>query len=129
MVVLVAFALFVSACMTVVAQPEGSVMLGERMVDFRADHDVISVGNYEGFFRAISFQVEKNDIELFNLVVVYGNGEREKIGTRLVFHEGSRSRVVDLPGGKRRIKSIQFTYKTVGTWAEGRARVLVYGVK
>ena len=34
--------------------------------------------------------VEKNNIEIVNIVVVYGNGEREKFGTRLVFREGSR---------------------------------------
>ena len=109
--------------------PSGSVRLGERTVSFKADHDVIGVGAYTGTFRSLYFVVEKNDVELFNLVVVYGNGEREKFDTRLVFREGSRSRVLDLRGGKRIIKSIQFTYRTVGTWADGRARVVVYGVK
>ena len=67
--------------------------------------------------------------EVFNLVVVFGNGEREKIDTRLVFREGSRSRLIDLPGGKRQIRTIQFSYKTVGRWYDGRARVVVYGVR
>jgi len=128
MLVLAALALSVTACVTVM-QPAGSVVLGERMVNFKADHDEIGVGNYEGFFKSLSIQVEKNDVEIFNLVVVYGNGEKEKIETRLVFKEGSRSRVIDLHGGKRRIKSIQFTYKTVGTWKEGRARVVVFGMR
>ena len=131
MLVLVFAALSVSACVTVVAPvgPAGSVFLGERMVAYTADHDVIGVGRYEGAFRSIAFQVEKNDVEIFNLVVVYANGEREKIGTRLIFREGTRSRLIDLHGGKRHIQSIQFTYKTVGTWKEGRARVIVFGVK
>jgi len=73
--------------------------------------------------------VEKNDIELFDLVVDFGNGQRQSINTRLVFNEGSRSRQIDLDGRERRIRSIQFTYKTVGSWQEGRARVAVYGVK
>jgi hypothetical protein len=109
--------------------PSKSVLLGERMVNFKADHDVIGVGGYSGTFRSLSFVVEKNDIEMFNLVIVYGNGEKEKIGTRLIFREGSRSRILDLHGGKRVIKSIQFTYRTVGNWAEGRARVAVYGIR
>jgi hypothetical protein len=73
--------------------------------------------------------VEKNDLELFNLVVIYENGERQGIETRLIFNEGSRSRLIDLVGGERRIKSIQFTYRTIGTWQEGKARVVVYGVR
>ena len=125
---LAAVALSVTSCMTVVIPP-GAVALGERTVNFRADHDVIGVGAYSGTFRSLFFVVEKNDIELFNVVVVYGNGERERFDTRLVFQEGSRSRALDFHGGKRIIRSIQFTYRTVGTWADGRARVAVYGVR
>jgi hypothetical protein len=109
--------------------PNDSVLLGEQDVDFKVDHDKINVRGYEGSFRSLFFLVEKNDIELFDLVVVFENGDRQRIDTRLVFNEGSRSRLIDLNGGERRIKSIQFTYRTVGTWAEGKARVAVYGVK
>jgi hypothetical protein len=135
---LAAVALAVTSCMTVPVPARGGggggaasgrVLLGERTVNFKADHDVIGVGAYSGTFRSLYFLVEKNDVELFNIVVVYGNGDREKFDTRLIFREGSRSRALDLRGGKRIIKSIQFTYRTVGTWADGKARVVVYGVK
>jgi hypothetical protein len=109
--------------------PKDSVLLGERSVDFKADHDTIAVGNYEGSFRSLFFRVEKNDVELFNLVIAYSNGEKQQLQTRLIFKEGSRSRQIDFSGGKRRIKTIQFTYKTVGNWQDGKARVVVYGVK
>lgn len=104
-------------------------MLGEQEVDFKVDHDTIAVRDYQGSFGSLFFVVEKNDIELFNLVIDFGNGEKQSVNTRLVFNEGSRSRLIDLNGRDRRIKSIQFTYKTVGTWQEGKARVVVYGVK
>jgi hypothetical protein len=131
---LAAAALAMMSCVTApvpvgIHAPANSVLLGERMVNFKADHDVIGAGAYSGVFRSLYFAVEKNDVELFNVVVVYGNGEREKFDTRLIFREGSRSRVLDFHGGKRIIKSIQFTYRTVGTWAEGRARVVVYGIR
>jgi hypothetical protein len=109
--------------------PKDSVLLGEQDVDFKVDHDTINVRNHEGSFRALYFSVEENDIELFNLVVDFGNGEKQMINSRLIFHEGSRSRLIDLNGRDRRIKSIQFTYKTVGTWRDGKAHVVVYGVK
>jgi hypothetical protein len=108
--------------------PGGSVMLGEQDVDFNVDHDSIDVGNHEGSFRALFFTVENNDIELFNIVVEFGNGERQSINSRLVFNEGSRSRQIDLNGGDRRIRSIRFTYKTIGSWRDGKAHVSVYGV-
>ena len=109
--------------------PAGSVVLGERTVDFHADHDVIQVGTYEGWFKSIGFWVERNNIEVFNLVITYGDGERQKIDTRLIFNEGTRSRLIPVEWGKRRIKTIAFTFKTVGSWFEGRARVVVFGVK
>jgi hypothetical protein len=120
--------LSLASCMDIAVPPQ-SVFLGDRTVAFRGDHDVITVGRYEGTFRSLYFVVRRNDVELANLVVVYGNGERERIETRLVFNEGSRSRLIDLQGGRRRIQSIQFSYKTVGTWADGKALVAVYGVR
>lgn len=109
--------------------PRDSVMIGEQDVDFNVDHDMIAVRNNQDSFRSLFFLVENNDIELFNLVVDFVNGERQAVDTRLVFNEGSRSRLIDLNGRERRIRSIQFTYKTVGTWREGKARVIVYGVR
>lgn len=129
LLLLAAVALSLASCMTTRPAPKENVLLGERVVSFRADHDTIAVGNYEGSFRSLFFRVEKNDVELFNLVIVYGNGEKQRLETRLIFKEGSRSRLIDFAGGKRRIQTIQFTYKTVGTWEDGRARVAVYGVR
>jgi hypothetical protein len=119
------------SCMTVAVPgaPAERVLLGERVVAFRGDHDAVPVGRYEGKFRSMVVVVEKNDIELFNVVVVYGNGEREKFDTRMVFREGSRSRDLRFAGGERKIRAIEFTYKTAGNWQDGRARVLVYGVR
>ena len=118
-----------SSCMSGPAVPPEAVMLGERTVAFKADHDVIQVGRYEGLFRSLFFAVEKNDIQIHNIVITYGNGERERVDTRLNFSADSRSRAVAFEGGKRRIRAIAFSYRTVGKWADGRARVVVYGVK
>ena len=105
------------------------MVLGERTVRYQTVHDVIPVGDYRGSFKDIVFWVERNNIELFNLVVTYGDGQREKVDTRLVFDEGTRSRVIHLEGFRRRISSIAFQYRTVGNWLEGRARVVVYGIR
>lgn len=109
--------------------PKDAVLLGERTVDFHATHDVISVGRYEGAFRDIAFWVERNNIEIFGLVVTYENGERQNIDTRLIFDAGTRSRTIHVEGERRRIRSIAFTFKTVGIWLFGKARVVVYGLR
>ncbi len=122
-------AVVLSSCMSGPPVPRDQVFLGERTVAFKADHDVIQVGRYDGLFRSLHFAVEKNSIEIFNIVITYGNGERERLETRLIFNADSRSRGLTFEGGKRRIRTIAFTYRTVGDWADGRARVVVYGVR
>ena len=109
--------------------PRDSVILGERTVDFHGNHDVIPVGSYEGWFKDIGFWVEKNNIEIFNLEVTYGDGQKQRFETRMVFDAGTRSRLIHLEGERRRIRSISFDFKTVGFWLLGKARVVVYGVK
>jgi hypothetical protein len=121
--------LLLSSCMSTTDLPRDTVKLGEQEVNFKADHDVIQVGAYQGSFKALFFVVHLNNIQLYDLVVTYGNGDKEKFDTRLTFDEGTRSRALPLDGGNRQIQQISFTYKTVGDWVDGKARVMVYGIK
>lgn len=88
----------------------GFSYLGERLVNGGADHDVIHVGRRDGRFHEIMIVVERAPIELFDLVVTFGNGERYEPHTRLVFGAGSTSRNIDLPGGARIIQRVDFRY-------------------
>jgi hypothetical protein len=120
---------FLFACMTGPEIPKDAVKLGERTVAFTGSQDIIQVGNYEGSFRSLFFVVRDNDIQIRDLVVTYGNGQKESFDTRLDFSADSRSRSLPLEGGKRRIRNLAFTYKTVGSWLDGRATVVVYGIR
>lgn len=100
--------------------------IGMRPVDFRVDHDVIS-GAGDGAFRAIRIDVEGGDLEMFNVKITFGNGETFSPGTRLYFREGTRSRVIDLPGAARLIRRIDFFYRSALFGAQGRAIVHAYG--
>ncbi len=95
------------------AQPSNRVFLGELKVDFRVDHDTLVVGAAEGTFRRIQIEAEGNDIQILDLDVVFGNGMRQDVSVRHIFREGSRSRVIDLRGGARVIRSIKVKYRTV----------------
>jgi hypothetical protein len=105
---------------------EGWERLGTRAVEFRGDHDTIEVGRNEGRFRSIMLEVDGGTIEMLNVRVLFGNGSAFSPSTRLVFNEGERSRVIDLPGDTRIIRSITFDYRSLRT-GEGRATVTVYG--
>lgn len=92
------------------AMRNGFAYLGERFVNGGMDHDVIHVGRRDGRFHEIMIVVERAPIELFDLVVTFGNGERYEAHTRLGFGAGSTSRNIDLPGGARIIQRVDFRY-------------------
>ncbi|HEX3765816.1 MAG TPA: hypothetical protein VHW23_44270, partial [Kofleriaceae bacterium] len=58
------------------AMRNGFSYLGERFVNGGADHDMIHVGRRDGRFHEIMIVVERAPIELFDLVVTFGDGER-----------------------------------------------------
>jgi hypothetical protein len=91
---------------------DGWVELGARQVDFRSDNDVIRLAGPRRF-NTILIAVEGADIEMSNVSVTFANGDHFKPDLRLIFEGNSRSRLIDLPGEARDIKSIEFIYRTL----------------
>jgi hypothetical protein len=106
---------------------KGWVKLGEREVNGKFDHDKIEVGKYEGKFTKLTMYVEKSDLELLDFEITFGNGERFHPEVKYFFKEGSRTRVIDLPGDERTIKNINLKYKN--TRGGGNAKVEIWGWK
>jgi hypothetical protein len=104
----------------------GWTPLGSRSVAFRLDHDVISAVG-DGAFRQIRFDVAEGNLEMFDVRIVFGNGDTYSPKTRLVFRENTRSRVIDLPKAVRVIRRIEFRYRSIAGGGEGRAVVHAYG--
>ena len=100
-------------------------LLGSRRVSFAAEKDVIEVGIREGLFDAIRVDVQDGDLEMYNIRVVFGNGTGWSPDTRVAFREGSRSRVIDLPGEARVIRRVEFWYRS--RLRRGQATVQVFG--
>ena len=96
--------------------------LGERTVRLNLDQDTIAVTSSEGRFKRIMVIVRDGSLEMFDIKVVFGNGNDWSPNTRLVFDQNSRSRVIDLPGGDRIIRRVNFRYKSLGA-VSGRATV------
>ena len=105
---------------------EGWEKLGEREVNGAVDHDVIEVGAREGRFRKIMFVVENSAVEMFDVTVHFGDGSTWSPATRLIFPADTRSRVVDLPGADRFIRSVHFKYGNLP--GGGRARVELWAL-
>jgi len=106
---------------------KGWIKLGEREVNGRVDHDRIEVGKADGKFTKLTLYVEKSDLELLDFEITFGNKEKWHPEVRHTFKEGTRTRVIDLRGDERVIKSIDLKYKNLP--GGGRARVEVWGWK
>ena len=84
-------------------------MIGQSHVDGRNDHDRIMVNRRESF-RALQLGVKGGAIEFQRVVVHFENGADTELEIRDRIQAGGRSRSIDLPGDRRRIRSVEFWY-------------------
>jgi hypothetical protein len=75
-------------------------------VDGSRDHDSIKVGRSAGTYRAIQLRISGGAINLERVTVRYGNGPQEEIPIRARIPNGGQTRVIDLPGERRIIQSL-----------------------
>jgi len=101
-------------------------LLGRREVDFKGDRDTIEVGRSEGKFRQLRFTVTGGSIEMRDMVVTFGDGKKFSPNLSAHFDEKTSSRVIDLPGDRRVIKSVDFVYRSTRR-RDGKATVSLYG--
>ncbi len=109
------FLLGMAATPVVLALPETAeaaqwVKLGTSRVNGAVDVDRIQVGQGAGMFRSLRVRVRGNALRLFDLSVRYGNGKEDHIPVRALIPQGGQTRVLDLAGGNRFIRYVQFTY-------------------
>jgi len=103
------------------------VLLGERSVTDRADHDIVPVTAKRGEFRAIRLDVMLHAVDFHRVVVHFGNGDDQKVELRATIPAGGSSRAIDLEGADRVIKSIEFWYDANTIGRGGKAVVRTMG--
>jgi hypothetical protein len=80
-------------------------------------------------FRAIQFRVRGGSVEFDRVIVHFADGPSEPIRIRSRIPAGGSTGVIDLPGRRRAINSIEFWYSK-GNWASNRRpQVQVYGLR
>ncbi len=92
------------------AQAAGWKFLGGRAVNDRIDHDVIMVTAARGDLNALQIRVKGASVDFHRVVVVYGNGRRQEIELRNTIPARGATRVIDLIGDERVVKSVEFWY-------------------
>ncbi len=110
----------------VAAEAANWVHLGTRRVRAIADHDRITVGSGAGTFDAIRLKVRGNDLLLYDLDIRFGNGGHQNVHTRLFIPQGGQTRIIDLDGTDRNIRSVAFTYGKPINW-RGSTYVELWG--
>ncbi|MFD2600714.1 hypothetical protein [Flavobacterium suzhouense] len=116
-----------------VARPRGGSMgnwrvLGTTHARHTADHDAIVVqGPYDNF-RKIKFTVRDAPLNIRKMIVTFDGGGVQNIEVRYEIPKNGESREIDLRGGTKSIRRIDFWYDTRGI-LNGTADVTVYGKK
>ncbi len=104
----------------------GWVKLGKVTATHSADHDRIKVEGRNDDFRKLKFKVSDSPLNMHKIVVTYDNGAPESLEVRQDIPKGGETRDIDLQGGKRSIRTIEFWYDTKGL-LNGKADVTAYG--
>ena len=117
----------------VVSKPRGGStgswrLLGTVSANHSADHDEIVVRGPHDYFRKLKFKVTDAPVNIQRMIVTYDDGAPENINTRFTIPKGGESRIIDLRGGKRKLRSVQFWYDTKGI-LNGKADVTLFGQK
>ena len=102
----------------------GWVLLGQKAVNGKRDVDMIPVARKEGRFTKLMVVVEDSDLEMRDMEVTLGNGQKVSPDVKQFFRGNERTRAIDLPGEARFIKKVVFHYGNLP--GGGRATVQVW---
>ena len=102
------------------------VKLGSVKAGHDADHDRITVAGPADNFRKLKFKVKNASLTMRQVVVTYDDGVPEKLDVKENLAAGAETRVIDLHGGKRSIRTIEFWYETKNNKGD-KAEVVAFG--
>ena len=100
--------------------------LGELTVTDRQNGDRFTVGAGRGEFGRIKLTVDRTSVDFDRVIVHFGSGTRQEISLRSTINAGSETRVIDLDGGQRIIRTVEFLYDA-NTIRGRTARVRLFG--
>lgn len=107
-------------------------LMTKQTVNFRDDRDHINVGDagrHNGRFSRIMIRADGAPVEIRRMVINFENGEKfEAIKQRTRLDDNSGGLIIDLPGHRRNIDSIDLNYFSVNVnQPDGKGTLLVYG--
>lgn len=102
-------------------------IIGQKQANWGPDVDILKV-NGNDIYKAVKIRVADAGLDMMDFNIVFENGERMNVPIQKNFKQGEESRVIDLPGKRRRIDRFEFLYDTKGVM-NGKANVIILGRK
>lgn len=90
------------------------------------DHDVVQVEKGGDNIKKLKIKVAKSGVNIDHIVVNYDGMGREELEVREDIRNGGESRVIDLRGSNKDIKTIELYYNDKGL-VNGKAEITVVG--
>jgi hypothetical protein len=118
--------LTLAACMPRLVPP-GAEFLGKRQVTFAVERDSLIFPAGTKPIRRLVLVVRMNDLEIYGIRIAFENGEDFEIDYKGKFLANRDSQDFDLPGRARRIRRIDFLYRSLIKTAR-RAEVEFWGL-
>ena len=106
--------------------PAGWDFLGKRQVNLTVDHDTIPIPPGARTLSRLLIVVRMNDLELYDIKVNFENGDEFDAKFRGRFLANRDTQIIDLPGGARRVRRVDFRYRSLLRTAR-RAEVELWG--
>ncbi len=100
-------------------------LMGDGWVTGQFERQIIRVGKSEGRVPRLMLVITQSNLEVGDVVIQFGNGQRWSPGLRNSFADGSRSRAIELPGHVRFVRGVELVRGAVPPG--GRAHVEVWG--
>ena len=104
-------------------------VLGTVSAKLNADHiSIVAAIPYDNFSQ-LKFRVTSSPLNMQRIIVKYDDGGAyENADTRYTISQGGESRVIDIKGDKRKLKSVTIWYDPKSI-LHGRAVVTLLGIK
>jgi len=100
-------------------------LMGDGWAAGTFEREFIHVGKYEGRVARVMLVVMNSNLEIGDVVIQFGSGQRLSPGLRHEFADGSRSRPIELPGHVRFIRGVELVRGVVEPG--GRAHIEIWG--
>jgi len=112
----------------VVSDKTGWHKIGETTVNFDKETEVVEILGADRFAK-LQFKVTEAPIHILSIMVYYESGDFQTIEINLPIKAPGESKYIDLNGGERNVKKIEFVYKTLPNRKDSKSRVEIWGLK